>query len=66
MNWAGIGVAGNAWELCFRELEHLARRLPHISRLDPEQELLDVELPEVEQRAAVRREAARRTMVESI
>lgn len=64
MNWLGIGPAAGGWELRFRELEQFVRRLLHISRRDPERDLPDVELSDGEQRAAVCREVARRTVAE--
>ena len=62
MNWSGLGLGG--WEIRFRELEHIVRRLLHSSREDPEHDLPDVELSDGEQQAALRREVARRTLVE--
>ena len=63
MNWLGIGVVGSGWELRFRELEHLVRRLFHVSRQDPEQELPGLELSDGERLAALRREATRRMVM---
>ena len=60
MNWSGLG--GVVWEVRFREMEHFVRRMLHISRRDPEEELPDVELTDGERRAALRRAAARRAV----
>ncbi|MEX0787024.1 MAG: hypothetical protein WD939_10345 [Dehalococcoidia bacterium] len=59
-----MSITGGAWAVQFRELEHVARRLRLVSRDEPEEELRDVELPDGEQRAALRREAARRVVTE--
>jgi len=58
------GVMGGNWTVRFRELEHFVRRGLHTSRADPEDELPNAELPDGEQQAALRREAARRVVTE--
>ncbi len=66
MHWLGLGLGGSVGVRLrrTREVEHFVRRLLHISRRDPEQELPGAELPDGERRAAVRREAARRMVAE--
>lgn len=62
MNWLGLGV----WAVQFRELELFVRRLRHISRREPSQELPDVEISEHEQQRALRRAAAGRWLQERV
>ena len=64
MNWASLGIAGGFWGLRFREMEHLMRHLFNMPHRDPKGELPGAEIPDGEQRAAVRREAARRMITE--
>lgn len=64
MHWSGMGLGGVAWDVRFREVDHFVRRLFHIARRDPEEELPEAELSDGEQRAAIGREAARRLIGE--
>jgi len=56
MHWVSLG---QSWELRFREIEHFVRRHSRTRPSAPNDEL-----PDGEQRAALRREAARRLVVE--
>lgn len=59
MIWAGLGI-GFAWQIRARVTElHLLRAARERPR-EPDQELPDAELSDVERRAAVDREVARR------
>ncbi len=60
MDWLG----GNGWTVRLRELEFSVRGMFRASRKEPEGELPEVDLSDAEQRGAVRREAARRVIVE--
>ena len=64
MHWSGMGLGGVAWGVRFREVEFFVRRLFHIARRDPEEELPESELSDGEQPAAIGREAARRLIGE--
>lgn len=62
MDFAGLG--GGGWTVRLRELEFSVRRMFRVSRKNPEQELPQVDLSDLEQQDAVRREAARRMITE--
>lgn len=62
MDFAGLG--GGGWTVRLRELEFSVRRMFRVSREDPEEALPQVDLPNSEQQGAVRREAARRMIME--
>ena len=62
MDFAGLG--GGGWTVRLRELEFSVRRMFRVSRKNPEQELPQVDLSDLEQQDAVHREAARRMITE--
>ena len=64
MRWSGMGLGGVAWDVRFREVEFFVRRLFHVARRGPEEELPEAELSDAERRAAIGREAARRLLGE--
>ena len=62
MDFAGLG--GGGWSVRLRELEFSVRRMFRTSRADPGEELPQVDLSDSEQQDALRREAARRMIME--
>ncbi len=59
-----LGLGASMVDAGLREIEISFRGFSRVSRRDPEQELPDVDLPEGERDAALRREAARRMLGE--